>query len=454
MASGLFFSCSKETFVTAADARLSASIDTLSFDTVFVSRGSVTKSIKIFNENDQKLRLASVRLAGADSSSFKINIDGESKSQVTDIDINANDSMYLFVQVNVDPTSAHLPFIIQDSIIIESNGNKKVLQLRAYGQNAVFLKNSRLKGAVTWNNSLPYVIIGSLQVDTNAVLNIRAGTKIYLHADAPLLVDGKLTANGTKEQKIIFTGDRTDPEYKDLPASWPGIYFRNSSKSNSLQYVIIKNAYQGIIAQQPSGTSVPKVTLSHAVISNIYDAGILAINTNMNVDNSLISNCGSNITVLMGGNYRFVHCTVASYSNFFVNHNKPVLQVADFIEQDGTQYSAPLNAFFQNCIFWGDGSSVENEIAVAKKGAAPFAVTFDHVLYKAKTAADLATFVSSIQNEDPMFDVINVSDNIFDFHFNKTNTSPAINAGSKTAFTTDLDGKARDAQPDIGCYEK
>jgi len=449
----VFASCRKETLITSSDAKLHSNIDTLSFDTVFVTRGSITKSFKIFNDNDKKLRLSSIKLAGGDDSPFKINIDGASENEVSDIEINANDSLYIFVQVNVDPSSGNLPFILKDSIEVDYNGNTKFVQLRAYGQNAVFVKSSRLKGKVTWNNSLPYVIIGGLQVDTNAVLTIKPGTKVYLHADAPLLVDGTLIANASKDQKIIFSGDRLDPGFNDLPASWPGIFFRNGSKNNSLQYVVIKNAYQGIIVQNPSGTSVPKLVLSHSVLDNIYDAGILAINTNMNVDNCLISNCGSNIAIFMGGNYRFVNCTVASFSNSFINHATPVLQVADYIEQDGNLYTAPLNALFQNSIFWGQGA-VDDEILVAKKGAGPFSVTFDHVLYKAKNPVDNSVFVSSIQNQEPIFDSIDVSSNIFDFHFTKTNSSPAINAAVKTTFTTDLDGKLRDAQPDIGSYEK
>jgi hypothetical protein len=429
-------------------------VDSLAFDTVFVKSGSVTKSFKIFNNNDQKLLLSSVRLSGGDSSSFKINIDGTSASEVRDIEINANDSIYVFVQINVDPTSNRLPFIVKDSIEIAFNGNQKFVQLQGYGQNAVFLKNATIKGNVTWTNTLPYVLLGGVRIDTSAVLKISAGTKIFLHADAAFIVDGTLIANGTKQNKIIFSGDRRDAEYKDLPASWPGIYFRNASKNNSITYAVIKNAYQGIVAQQQSASSTSQLTLSHSIIDNIFDAGILAINTNISADNCLISNCGSNINIVLGGQYRFVNCTVASFSNFYLNHKSPVLQVADFLQQDGTNYTAPLKALFQNCIFWGEGNSVDDEIKVGKLGSTSISVTFDHVLYKAKNPIAEASFISSVINEDPQFDSIDVSSNIFDFHITKSASSPAINAGTKTSFLYDLDGKLRDARPDIGCYEK
>jgi hypothetical protein len=412
----------------------------------------VTQSFKIFNNNSQKLRLTQVRLAGGIASPFKINIDGVSAPEVKNIEVNANDSLYVFVQVNVNPGNVDLPFLLADSIQIDYNGNSQWVQLEAYGQNAIFLKNRKITGTQTWNAKLPYVIIGGLQVDTNAVLNIIAGTKIYLHADAPFLVDGTLKAMGTTDARILFAGDRMDPDYKDFPAAWPGIYFRNTSKNNLLKNVTIKNAYQGVVAQSLQSPGIPKVTMSQCIIDNIYDAGILGINTSIYADNCLISNCGSNVNLLYGGDYRFVNCTIATYGNLFINHKNPVLQIADFVSQNENILTAPLSAFFQNTIVWGENGSVDNEIVVTKKGSSAFSVNFDHVLYKSKDIPGNATFISSINNVPPAFDTINTSRRIFDFHLKPG--SPGINAGVATSFLYDLDGKARDQKPDLGCYEK
>ncbi|HEY5371383.1 MAG TPA: hypothetical protein VIJ75_20565 [Hanamia sp.] len=449
----IFFSCQKDSFITSSNASLYTSADTLSFDTVFVTTGSVTQSFKIFNNNDQKLRLSKLKLSGGIGSPFKMNVDGTPTAEIDNVDISANDSLYVFVQVNASPSSDLRPFIISDSIQIAYNGNTKWVQLQAYGQNAVFLKNQTLTGSVTWNNTLPYVILGGIQVDTNATLTISAGTKIFLHATAPFLVDGTLKANGTKDAPVVFSGDRLDPDYEDLPASWPGIFFRNTSENNFLKHTIIQNAYQGIIAQNMSTTSNPKVSISQCVLNNIYDAGILAINTTLYSDNSLISNCGSNIQIEYGGDYRFISCTVASYGSYII-HKNPVLQISNSFIQGGSSLTAPLSGFFQNCIFWGDGGTVDDEISIDKEGSDPFAVTFDHVLYKATDDISNATFIAPIKNENPMFDSIDVYNNIFDFHFNNHPDAPAINAGVITPFLYDLDDKPRDVMPDIGCYER
>ncbi|MDQ2863716.1 MAG: hypothetical protein M3R50_08755, partial [Bacteroidota bacterium] len=181
----IIFSCKKESFITSSDAKLSTSVDTLSYDTVFTSTGSITKSFKIFNNNNRKLKLDRVMVSGGSQSPFKINIDGTSAIEADNIDVDANDSIYVFVQVNVNPTAANLSFILQDSILIEYNGNKKFVQLQAYGQNAIFLNKVFLKGNVTWNKTLPYIILGSFLVDSAATLTIQAGARIYLHANAP-----------------------------------------------------------------------------------------------------------------------------------------------------------------------------------------------------------------------------------------------------------------------------
>jgi hypothetical protein len=431
---------------------LYTSTDTLLYDTVFTSVGSITQSFKIFNANNQKLRLSQVKLSGGISSAFKMNVDGTSAAEADDVEINANDSIYVFVQVNINPSAGNLPFILRDSILISYNGNQKFVQLQAYGQNAIFLHNIKITGNVSFNNILPYVILGGILVDSNATLTILPGTRIFLHADAPFLVDGTLIANGTKQDSVIFNGDRLDPDYRDLPASWPGIFFSGSSKDNYLKHVIIKNAYQGIIAQDLSVNANPKLAISQCIIDNIYDAGILGIHANIYADNCLISNCGSNVLLGLGGDYRFIHCTVASYSNFFITHKNPVLLVSDAAMQGGTTLIETLQALFQDCIFWGDGGNVDDEIVVNIKGSSP-PVNFDHVLYKAKNVVVNGIFdANSIKNSDPVFDSIDVSHQYYNFRLQTS--SPAIDTGVVTPFPLDLDDRLRDTKPDLGCYEK
>ena len=452
----LFFtSCKKDSFINSADARLTITTDTLKYDTVFTTTGSVTKSFKIINENNQRLRLSKVKLMGGAVSAFKMNVNSANSNEISDLEIDANDSIYVFVSVIINPNAANLPFIVSDSILISYNGNTRYVQLQAFGQNANFLRNNVITGNVVWTNNLPYVILGSLRIDTPATLTIQPGCRIYSHADAPFIVDGTLIVNGTNPAPVVFTGDRLDDVYKDLPASWPGIYFRGNSKNNVLRYAIVKNAYQAIVTEKPSINANPKVILHQCIIDNAYDVGVLCVNSSLQADNSLISNCGSNIFLSYGGDYNFTHCTVASFSNLYLNHKNPVLSADNSAFQNGVLVTANLNAVFRNNIFWGDEGFVKNEVVVNKQGANLFNVLFEKNIYRTLDDPAFSILTANIKNQDPAFDSIDVSKRFFNFRITNNSSAPGINKGTVTGFPLDLDDKNRNnGLPDLGCYEK
>ena len=87
--------------------RLTFSVDTLCFDTVFTSIGSATRQVMIYNPNKNALRISSVALEKG--AYFRINIDGEVDSRyMRDIEIGGGDSLYLFVQVKINPQDSKI----------------------------------------------------------------------------------------------------------------------------------------------------------------------------------------------------------------------------------------------------------------------------------------------------------------------------------------------------------
>jgi hypothetical protein len=447
--------CKKDSVITSNDARLNISADTLKFDTVLTSVGSITQSFKIFNDNDQRLVLSTVKLMGGAASSYRININGSATIESNNIELDANDSIYVFVTVNINPSAANLPFIISDSILIDYNGNNRFVQLQSYGQNAHFLAGTSVSTNTTWTNDLPYVILGSLQVDTGVTLTINEGTQIYAHANAPFIVDGTLLINGTKGNEVQFASDRLDDPYRDFPGGWPGIYFRNTSINNRLTFAIVKNAYQAIVVQgQPANTN-PKLTVQQCIIDNAFDVGLYCINSSVAADNSLISNCGTNIRITGGGNYSFVNCTVAAYSNNYLLHKIPVLTIQNYTQQGGVIIPAPLDATFTNCIFWGDDGIVDDEIIVDRQGTQPFNLHFDHCIYRATNDPANSTFSNAIRNADPIFDSIDTGNRYYDFRITKDDFAPGLNQGAPVTFPSDLDNNNRsNGLPDIGSFEK
>lgn len=427
-------------------------MDTLHFDTVFATVGSVTQSFKIFNGNTKGIRVSSIALKGGTASPFRINVNGQAGPSVSGVAIPGNDSAYVFVSVNINPSAANLPFVVRDSVEINYNGNREIVQLEAYGRNAHFLRSHAITNDETWTNDLPYVILGGLEIAANASLTINKGCQVYLHADAPIIVRGTLNVLGEKwdSTKVVFSGDRLDEPYRQFPASWPGIYFTASSRNNLVQYSVIKNAYQAVVVQAPSVNNNPKLQLQETIIDNAYDAGLLGVNTSIKARNLLVSNSGKNLVLVSGGDYEFTHCTVASISNTLIQHNDPVLFISNYFNQEPPN---SLNALFRNCIFWGDGGTVENEVTVLRNGGNTFNVVFDHVLWKTKEEPSNVVLNEMVRNEDPMFDTLDAAKNFYSFLLKEN--SPALNKGINTSVTLDLNGQNRPVgKPDLGAYEK
>ncbi|MCD4682799.1 MAG: hypothetical protein K8R86_05920, partial [Bacteroidales bacterium] len=160
----LFISaCQKDEEIgTEPSYKLHFSTDTIIFDTVFTTIGTTTRTLKVYNRNDKKVNISKIFLAEGNNSQYRINVDGSPAISVNNIELAANDSMFIFVKVNVDPTNELSPLIISDSILFETNGNLQDVNLVAWGQDAdYFVGNKHIEGL-----SYPYIIIARENADT------------------------------------------------------------------------------------------------------------------------------------------------------------------------------------------------------------------------------------------------------------------------------------------------
>lgn len=445
----LIFSCKKDSFNTSHSAFVNFSADTIHFDTVFTGIGSITQSFKIFNLNNQQLHINKIELAGGENAAFKINVNGVSGNSFSDINLAANDSIYVFVTLNINPNQTNTPFLIRDSVLINYKGNSDFVQLDAYAWNARFVNNLIIKQDTAFTNDRPIVVSGTLTVNPFSTLTINKGTQIFCHQNTSIIIKGTLKVNGGKDStsRVIFRNDRLDDPYKYYPGSWQGIVFTNSSIDNEINYASIENAKTGITISGNHNSS-PQLMLNACIISNNSNDGLKALNSNINAENCLITNCGLNNLNLNAGTYNFNFCTVASYSYILLGHGAPVLFLSDTLS---ATMPSTLNANFINSIFYGEENAFDDEIFLLKKGNS-FSATFDHVLYKSVNLSGNA-YKNCIQNQDPGFENIDQENGVFDFHLSPE--SVCKDAGKPTSILTDLDGNPRTVgtAPDIGCYE-
>src|SRR5690606_22862390 len=102
--------------------------------------GSTTAQVRIFNPHKQAVRISEIKLYGGSDSFYQLNINGRASDYLQDIELRGNDSLTIFIRVNIDPNAEHTPFLVADSIGFLTNGNHQVIQLTAYGHNAHFIK--------------------------------------------------------------------------------------------------------------------------------------------------------------------------------------------------------------------------------------------------------------------------------------------------------------------------
>ncbi len=455
----IFPSCKKDRLLTDNQYRLSFSSDTLTFDTVFTTLGSTTKSFKIINNNSGKLNISNIRLGGGEQSNFRLNIDGEPGNEAKNLEVNGKDSMYVFVAVTVDPNNQNNPVVLIDSVLFETNGNLQKVYLMAWGQDAYIYKFSQFICNETWTKDKPYVIINSLGIDSGCTLTIETGTRIFVggnNSGIYVLPTAKIIVNGSQADSVIFRGIRLERFFEDKPGQWDGIFILRGSTGNVFNYAEIVNSDFGLSigsgTENPSTYSfadAPEVLLKNTVIKNSLRYGLFGFLSRITAENCLVYNSGDHLVALAyGGEYNFTHCTFANYGNIFLSHRKSVALISNlFCDQNGNCNIAETDAKFTNCIIYG---SLEEEIDTSflNPESGNFKFFFENCLVRTKRdISDDSKFLNCIKNEDPQF-----KDRVTgDFRLN--DNSPARDAGKPTTVQTDIDGNPRGSIPDIGCYE-
>ena len=453
-----FSSCKK--IEVDENARLDFSVTQISFDTVFTTVGSVTKRFTVINNNKFPVSV-NVRLGGGKSSCFSINVDGETGPEVNDVEIAANDSMFVHVKVNVNPGDQNTPFLITDSVIFTTGKIVQDVDLLAFGQDANFIVADKWLGSslkykvvaaehetVTWTNEKPYVVYGWAVVDSLGKLIIEPGTKIYFHSGSGLWVyrDGNLVVDGTADEPVLFRGDRTQAWYDTDYSQWDRILINEGGSENRINYAVISNSYIGIQLVPWVEPTYNNNKITNTVIKNTAGSGVLARASKMEMINCVICNNGVCGLQLETGLYDVKHSTVANYFSQSVRKNPAVFLANSYIEQgSGTTFIGDLYTRFANCIIYG---SLTDELTMKKYSDE--SLMFDHRFENCiiKGTSNSEYFIDCKRNTDPVF--VNKSS----LDFNIKAVSPAIDAGKPgLGITTDIAGNQRDAAPDIGAYE-
>ncbi len=418
-------SCRKEQF---GNGNLSFSTDTLTFDTVFTSLGSTTRYFKVFNTDKKAVKIQDIRLMHLVGTQFRINVDGVSGDHFTEVEIPAKDSIYVFVEVTVNPNSTATPFMIIDDVTFVINGNSSTVHLQAFGQNAHYHYGEEIADgeSKTWSNDLPHVIIShdtvpGVYVRCNALLTIQAGAKIFFADGAAIFVEGTLNAvSSSWQDSIVFQGVRLESFYNDKPGQWFGIVFlRNADcvPQGLFDHCIINESIYGIYAGAGLSTNFadytgsaqrPQVVIRNSIIKNSSSNAVYGFNANIIAENSLFYTCGENVVKFgLGGEYSFSHCTMYNNGSRYVEHKNETLLLSNLISVNNSiAATEPLKTTFTNCVIYG---GLQNEVSFNNSEEFNLAQFVNEFYYcDVKTKQDTFELFTNVHNnmlynEDPRF---------------------------------------------------
>ena len=477
---GAFFtvSCKKNKLTTDPGDQVDFSADSVLFDTVFTQAGSSTRQIRVINNNGERINISSIDLQNGSASPFILNVDGSPGKSFSDIEIAAHDSIFIFIQVYINPNNSNSPLVINDGIIFKVNGTTQTVHLEAWGQDAYYHRpTNALKfvnggylaystispgtnTTVTWPNDKPHVIYGWLVVDSSQTLIIDPGVKVHFHQNAGLWVYryGTLKVNGALNNEVVFQGDRLEPFMQDEPGQWDRIWINEGSINNSIDYAIIKNAFIGVQCELLFGdfSEQRRLKITNTKIQNMKKWGLYCLAFDVYGGNNVISNCKEYCLALVaGGNYTFIHNT---FANFWEKDARttPCVHIDNHA---GTQQIPLDSCYFANCIIDGSQSNeLELDIIGTSTTLTPISHKFSYCFLK--TTANMSDpnhFVAGTNKNSG----VNVFENALTYKFKIGPGSSAKDMGNgaqtdAAKHVNDIEGWPRlpgDGSPDAGAYE-
>ena len=425
---------------------VSFSADTISFDTVFSSTGSSTRELRVINKGSDPLLIDRIFLGGGSGSPFRLNIDGAPATEKERTVLAGGDSIFIFVDVNIDPNGEASPLAVLDSVVFESGSFSGRVILEAWGQD-IWLFDDVITGTERWTAGKPYVIKGSLTVDTAETLTLEAGTRVYFHYGASMTVAGRIVAEGKADSPVLMATDRLEPGYEDVPGRWKGISFPDCSSGGMLVYTEVRNARLAL-AISGNRSSVTELRLENVKLMHNTVAALAAWDAEVFAVNSLFAHTGFSTVYLSGrGVYEFIHCTLANRWEYGLR-SEPVMFV-------GVSGGNLPEVAVTNTVISGN---LTNELfidATSEMAAGRFMA--DSSLIKVDTTRSTwytsALFRHVITKPDPRF----IEESTYDYR--PDTLSPLLDISGKSeavSWPHDIRNMSRPtgAGPDIGAYER
>lgn len=437
-----FITIACNSFDSNENGSLRCSVDTVFFDTILSGRKTTTKIIKIYNDAKHKTTLIT-KLLNNNDGYFYVNINGLSQNKYESFQLEPNDSIYVFVEML--STESSKPNITAN-LEITSDIQTINIPFIAYVQDYTILSGFSPPNLELPNNKV-YLIKDSFVVKTSDKLNIGENTKFIFDKKAYLKVYGNITAKGSLQKKVIFSGSRLDDDYFDVAGQWQGIFLEGSSSNNWFENCEFKNSTTGIsIRGENSQTTFHNCIIQHNSYSNV-----LVNQSNLTLTNCVLGDCGAYSLKASGDSkLTILNTTIANYWSAMSGHGIRLTPSVLILTTSSS------SAYFGNTIIFGNRSEGELSFDNLDQGTN----TFEYSLFKVADSTSLLKRSSNC-TFNPKFRFKHPYEP--DYNYSLDTLSQAKDAGNINIIKkfapfldSDILGKSRtaDKAPDMGAYER
>ena len=456
-------SCSDESFSTSRNDKLLFSVDTLKMDTVFSGVPSSTYSFKVYNRNDNSLRINQIRLARGNQSGFRVNVDGVyldnmNGSQAQDFDIRKGDSLLVLVELTSHATNQLSPQAVEDKLLFTlESGVEQSVNLMAFSWDAVSLRDLVVSNDTVVSSTKPIIVYGGIKVDSGAVLTIKSPATLYFHASAGIDVFGRLIVEGQQGDEVVMRGDRLDRMFDYLPydrvsGQWRGIHFHSSSTANRIDYADIHSAEDGLVCDSADiDPSVLRLELAHTTVHNCKGYGLKADNSRVSLVNCQLTNTLGDCLAVTGGHTVITYCTLAQFYPFSADRGV-ALRFGNFenaVQRGTLMCQNSVVTGYSDDVVMGDSLAFDYKFvnSVLRTPAVS-----DTILLKSRFENVVFESSKDSINGDQHFVAVDLDLQYYDFHTDSLSTL-RLHAIPLEAVRDDREGRQRGEQPTIGCFE-
>ncbi|WP_281540341.1 hypothetical protein [Maribacter aestuarii] len=491
----LSMSCRKDFDYSSSQGDLTFSKDTVYLDTIFSNIGSSTYSLTVYNRSKEDVIIPSIRLEKGNKSNYRLNVDGSAGKSFTNVPLFARDSLYIYIEITIDiENNSENSLLYTDVIQFDSGSNQQNIPLVTLVKDATFLypgtntdgtketitlstdangNEIKVQGFVldddhlNFLNDKPYVIYGYAVVPEGKVLVINAGVRVHFHQNSGILIQdgGVISINGVLSEdeellngEVIFEGDRLEPQFSDIPGQWGSLWIAKGSQGNTINHLTLRNANIGLFVEGDDVLDSPTLYIKNSQFYNSATYNLFANGASIAAENVVIGSAGiSSLHCQLGGNYTFVHSTIANYWNKGFRNTSTIV-ISNYNLLNPNEASDLIKADFKNCII--DGIN-DFELSLLTDNQNAFEFNFMNCFLKFSSTEGQLT--------NPLFDfessnnysnlILNGQTDFFNPYLDDFRIgldSDVVNAGdSNVASTLPLDilGKERSSNADLGAYQ-